>query len=211
MSFLSWLRGRGDRQWLQTFSGVRYYPVAPRPEEVRIVDIAHHLSMLCRYTGACKRFYSTAEHSVLVSEAPPPDHIMLLLMHELKCPQEVARLFYGSLALERLLHDAPEFVLNDLNRPTKHTWWLWGYRQLEKRNWKAVAKKFKLSERMHWTTKWADNAVLMAEKKVLMLPLPSKPWLKEEPADVQIMCLPPEEAESLFLHRFYELTKGKGV
>lgn len=185
MSFLKWLQGRGDRQWLQTFSGVKYYPAAPRPEEVRIVDIAHHLSMLCRYTGACKKFYSVAEHSCLVSEVGPPEY-----------------------ALERLLHDAPEFVLNDLNRPTKHTWWLWGYRRLEARNWRTIAQKFGLNERLQQSTKDADNAVLMAERKVLMLPLPGKPWLKDEPADVQIMCLPPDEAESLFLSRFYELTKG---
>ena len=179
--------GRGDRQWLQTFSVIRYYPAAPRPEEVRLVDIAHHLSMQCRYTGACKRFYSVAEHSVLVSEVGPLEY-----------------------ALERLLHDAPEFVLNDLNRPTKHTPWLWGYRHLEARNWKVIAQKFGLPLKLHPSTKHADDAVLMAERKVLMLPLPGKPWLDIAPADVQIMCLPPADAEELFLHRFNELTIRRG-
>ena len=186
MNPLAWFSGRGDCQWLQTYSGVRYYPASPRPEEVRIEDIAHHLSNLCRYTGACKNFYSVAEHSVLVSEVGPPEY-----------------------ALERLLHDAPEFVLNDLNRPVKHTGWLWGYRHLEARNWKVIAQRFGLPLEQHWTTKDADNAVLMAERRVLMLPLPGKPWLKDEPADVQIMCLPPKDAEELFLHRFYELTGNR--
>lgn len=188
MSLLRTLRGRGDHQWLQTFSGGRYYPANPRPEEVHIADIAHHLSMLCRYTGACKNFYSVAEHSVLVSLVGPP-----------------------YFAFERLLHDAPEFVLNDLNRPTKHTLWLWGYRQLEKRNWRAIAEKFDLPLELHWTTHAADNAVLMAERQVLMLPLPGKPWLPDEPADVEIRCLPPPEAEKLFLDRFYELIRNRAV
>ena len=48
--------------WMQTYSGKRYYPVDPRIEDVDINDIAHALSHLCRYGGHCSRFYSVAEH-----------------------------------------------------------------------------------------------------------------------------------------------------
>ncbi|HEU4751891.1 MAG TPA: hypothetical protein VFU47_02205, partial [Armatimonadota bacterium] len=43
-------RGRnGD--WMQTFTGSRFYPFDPRVSEVRIEDIAHALANLCRFGG----------------------------------------------------------------------------------------------------------------------------------------------------------------
>jgi hypothetical protein len=38
-------------QWIQVYSGGKFYPLDPHPDEVFIEDIAHALSMLCRYTG----------------------------------------------------------------------------------------------------------------------------------------------------------------
>ena len=73
--------------WLQTFTGKAFFPLDPRPEEMDIFDIAHALSNLCRYGGHCNKFYSVAEHSVLVSI--------------------LCRLYYGEqVALQGLLHDA---------------------------------------------------------------------------------------------------------
>lgn len=56
---------RGD--WMQTFSGIQFYPLDPRVEDVRIEDIARALAMQCRYNGHVTRFYSVAEHSVRVA------------------------------------------------------------------------------------------------------------------------------------------------
>lgn len=47
--------------WISTFSGGRWYPLDPRVEEVKIEDIAHSLSLLCRYNGHCKFFYCVPE------------------------------------------------------------------------------------------------------------------------------------------------------
>jgi hypothetical protein len=55
-----WLRG----DWMQTYSGRRFYPLDPRAEELADLDIAHALSLLCRYGGHVERFYSVAEHCV---------------------------------------------------------------------------------------------------------------------------------------------------
>lgn len=57
---------RGD--WMQTYTGRRFYPLDPRPDEIDPEDIAHALSLLCRYGGHVDRFYSVAEHCVLMSE-----------------------------------------------------------------------------------------------------------------------------------------------
>ncbi len=176
--------GRTRADCIQTFSGVRYYPATPSSEDVRIVDIAHHLSMLCRYTGACKKFYSVAEHSVLVSYCVPPE-----------------------LALVGLMHDAAEAYTNDISRPLKRS--LPDYRRIEHLNWLAIAEKFDLPERMPYEVHEADIAVLLTEQSVLMLPRQWSQGVDGEAADVEIRGLSPEQAEREFIQRYYELTIGR--
>lgn len=53
--------------WIQVHSGGKFWPLDPRGEEVRIDDMAHALSLICRFTGHTKDFYSVAQHSVLVA------------------------------------------------------------------------------------------------------------------------------------------------
>ena len=50
--------------WMQTYSGVQFWPLDPHHSEINIVDIAHALSNMCRYAGHCREFYSVAEHSI---------------------------------------------------------------------------------------------------------------------------------------------------
>jgi len=59
------LQRNGD--WIQTFSGLQFWPLDPRPDEINIEDIAHALSLQCRFGGHCNRFYSVADHSIHVS------------------------------------------------------------------------------------------------------------------------------------------------
>lgn len=54
--------------YMTTYTGLRFYPFHPRREDVRIEDIAHHLALTCRWSGAVREFYSVAQHSVLVAE-----------------------------------------------------------------------------------------------------------------------------------------------
>lgn len=180
------MRNCSPKSWIQTFSGVVYTPTSPRVQDVRIIDIAHHLSLLCRYTGACRQFYSVAEHSVLVSQCVPPE-----------------------MALAGLLHDATEAYVNDLNRPLKHSWLLWGYRVVERRNWLVIAEKFGLPATLPREVHEADLAVLFAEQMEIMLPLPQYQGFRGEPADVAIECWSPAIAEKMFMNRYYELTRGK--
>lgn len=104
---------------IQTASGILYDVVNPKPEHVWIEDIAHHLSQQCRYSGATKRFYSVAEHSIWVSLIVPPKY-----------------------AREALLHDAAEAYCIDLPRPIKHLPEMGHYRELEWRNERAIAERF---------------------------------------------------------------------
>ncbi len=85
-------------EWFQTYTGRKFYPFDPRPEEVDFDDITHALSLLCRFAGHVWEFYSVAQHSVLVSQLCPP-----------------------GLALAGLLHDAHEAYTGDLIRSIKRT------------------------------------------------------------------------------------------
>lgn len=167
--------------WMRTFTGKKYWPMDPRPAEVCIEDIAHHLSMICRYNGASHKFYSVAEHSVLVSYLVPP-----------------SMAFYG------LMHDAQEAYVGDMLRPLKVS--MPEYRAAEDRNWYAVADKFNLPRDLPPEIKKADIAVLAVEKRALGLDFSHMDL--DIPADapnVQIQGLYPLEAEAMFLRRYNEV------
>src|SRR5689334_10911717 len=84
--------GRGYN--MTTFSGEPFWPLDPQPEDIRIVDIAHALSLQCRFNGHTKFHYSVAQHSLIMSFNVPLQF-----------------------ALEALLHDAAEAYIGDLIRP----------------------------------------------------------------------------------------------
>lgn len=177
---------RGTEDWMCTASGVKYYPAAPRVEDVRIEDIAHHLSRLCRFTGAIiPEHYSVAEHSVLVSQVVPRKH-----------------------ALAGLLHDAPEAYLNDINRPAKRS--LPDYKALEARNWAVISYKFGLPLDLPREVHEADVRVFLAEVAAIMPPMPDTHGFEHvTPAAVTIWAHHPEAAKRRFMERFAELAGGR--
>ena len=55
--------------WMMTYTGVVYRPFEPNSEDVRLGDIAHALSMICRYGGHPRWFYCvTPETKVLTHD-----------------------------------------------------------------------------------------------------------------------------------------------
>lgn len=140
---------KGD--WIQTFTGVEFYPFDPRPEEIRIEDIAHALSMQCRYAGHCSKFYSVAEHSIRVAELLPMP-----------------------LKLWGLLHDAAEAYLVDLPRPIKRHSEIGAlYRVAEESLMRVIAERFGLSWPEPPEIDAADKALLCWEAMHL---LPNNTW-----------------------------------
>lgn len=172
-----------EGNWLQTFSGVMFYPIDPRPEEVLIEDIAHSLSNQCRYAGHTNTFYSVAEHCYRMSYIVPKED-----------------------ALWALLHDASEAYLVDLPRPIKHYSKLGEvYIMLENRVMRAVVKRFNLPIPCPFSVHRADNIMLSTEKRDLMK-LPPKPWVEtEKPLKGVIFPMNPCVAEIMFLERFASL------
>lgn len=166
--------------WIQTYTGVMYYAHDPRPEDIDIRDVAHHLAMECRYTGACKWHYSVAQHSCYVHDVLPQP-----------------------LKFKGLMHDAPEYVAKDMAKPTKSN--LPDYKVLERKNWLATAARFSLPIELDPEVHAADAAVLLAEYQVLMVnpSLPGYDYSKAAP--IRIARWTPERAEREFLYRFYRL------
>lgn len=171
--------------WMQTYSGRAVYPMELQPEDIDIQDIAHALSQQCRYAGHTKRFYSVAEHSVLIAK-------WLLQRRD------------GWIALEGLLHDATEAYLVDVPRPVKP--FLVGYRQAEESAWEAIAQRFGVDQRgYHAIVHEADCRILHDERAALMAPCVREWEIGGEPLGVKIEGWPPERAKTEFLAMFAEL------
>lgn len=168
--------------WFLTYSGVQFYPMDPRPEDVRIDDIAHALSNICRFGGHVKKFYSVAQHSVIVS-----DH----------CKDNMAG----------LMHDATEAYCGDMVRPLKLQ--LPEYRECERRIWIAICAAFGLPEDLPTEVKFHDNRTLMTERRDLIIETPHTWSLeKSHPAyEGQIYPWGPEAAEEVFLRTYRAILK----
>lgn len=173
-----WLRG----SWMQTFTGRQFYPLDPRPEEIDSRDVAHALSLICRYGGHTSRFYSVAEHCLLMSDAVPE-----------------------SVALWALLHDATEAYVGDMVRPLKHH--MPDYRQIEENLMEVIAERFGLDG---WAipaaVKEADNRILLDERAAL-LSEPPEAWQQDgmEPLGVVVFGMDPRDIERAYLGRLRDL------
>lgn len=88
------------RKRLRTYTG-HIGLLDPRPDEVRLLDIAHQLAGMCRWNGIPSRHYSVAQHCVLVSENVPWEFRLVALLHD---------------AAETYLGDTPAPVANERSR-----------------------------------------------------------------------------------------------
>lgn len=176
-----------DFTYLYTYTGRKFDVAAPDVREVDIRDIAHALSLLCRYGGHASKFYSVAEHSVHMSNLVPSKDALAALLHD---------------ATEAYVVDVPRGVKNALGR---------AYKNLEDGVWAVIATKFDLAPNLPPSVKYYDNAILLAEKDALIHPdVPE--WLVGqgfEKPEITIKGWPPAIAEAAFMRRFKQLTEGK--
>jgi hypothetical protein len=82
---------------VETYTGVGFDLFDPDPADVRLADVAAGLAHTCRFGGHCRRFYSVARHSLLVSRELDGRRRQTL----------------------GLLHDAAEAYVGDVPRPLK--------------------------------------------------------------------------------------------
>lgn len=167
--------------FMQVHSGRKFWPMDPRSDEVFIEDIAHSLSLQCRYAGHCERFYSVAEHSVHLAR-----HL---------------RWQGVEVALWGLLHDASEAYLVDVPRPVKGH--LVGYKDAEEKVMAAVCERFGLAPTMPAVVHDADNRIIADE----LVNMTTMDWHARYSVQlgVQIRCWYPAQAKEEFLATFEAL------
>lgn len=167
--------------WMQTYSGRQFWPLDPRADEVRIWDIAAALSKLCRYGGHSRRFYSVAEHCVLLARSAA-------------CPP--------ALRLVALMHDASEAYVTDIIRPIKP--YLVNYAEIEDRNMIAIAARYGFAWPMPAIIKDMDNRILADERDQAMT-TPAADWNLQRPAlGVTLQFWTPDRAMTEFVDAFLE-------
>ena len=101
------------KNWIQTYTGLKFDLDNPTPEMIRFDDIAHPLSNLARFNGHTKFMYSVAQHSVFVAREIK------------KMGGSVEEQLWG------LLHDAAEAYVGDVCSPIKHLPFMESYRYME--------------------------------------------------------------------------------
>jgi hypothetical protein len=170
---------------IQTYTGKQFYPLDVRQEDIDIEDVAHALSMKCRYNGHCRKFYSVAEHSVYVAR-------------ELECryPADKNVILWG------LLHDAGEAYLPDTPSPIKHMG-IGILSKCEEDILKVISKKYDLSYPPPVEVKKIDNILLMTERAQVMAGGCVSGWnLSELPIDLEIIFYSPMVSKTIFLSEF---------
>ena len=173
---------------IHVIGGTIFDFINPETSTFDINDVAHSLARLCRFTGHVTfESYTVGQHSLEASYLVPPN-----------------------LALATLLHDATEFVINDLSSPLKEL--LLDYRRLEAIVEREVMRRFGIpielfQPHMHPLIKHADLVMLATERRDVC-PQSDVRWAcldGIEPRAARIREMRPNEVKAQFLCRYFEL------
>jgi 5'-deoxynucleotidase YfbR-like HD superfamily hydrolase len=175
--------------WIETQSGQKVWVIEPTPDTIRIDDIAHALSLLCRFNGHCKRLYTVGEHLLLCDK--------------------IYRRRFGKNPLERLqllLHDSPEAYLGDVTRPLKAA--MPQYKLWESQMEKTIYQALNIPPPTKETTlriKQVDDIALLTERRDLLSKSGHTWTIKGKPDPKPIKRRKPKATKKQFLKLFYKL------
>lgn len=187
--------------WTETFSGVKIdlgnYTI--EPNLILVEDIAHSLSLQCRFNGHTNEFYSVAEHSVYVAELA--DMYMQRQGNGIADPK---------ILLTALLHDAHEAYLGDVISPVKAVLGT-SYSLLEDRINRVIEDRFGiefLDPETRRIVAGCDLAMLKRERQVLYRAsgwswqLPENKTFDALAEEISLVLRSPDDAENVFKVRF---------
>ena len=177
---------------MNTISGVLLDPAKVTADDIRLYDIAHPLSFLCRGVGQVKHFLSVGQHCV-------------------NCAKEAqARGYSDRVVLACLLHDGAEAYVSDVIRPVKVL--LSNFKDIEHSFQSAIYEHFglgDLTEEELSLIRDIDDAMLWNEAKVLFSHVDElePPALSSEP-DLSVRAFADVEAEYTALAQEYAQKLG---
>ncbi len=123
---------------IRTFTGKAFDLKILDPETICIEDIAHGLSNTARFSGHLPKFYSVAQHSVIMAEAASQEY-----------------------KLEALLHDASEAYMGDMPSPFKKI--MPEFKAYENKLMEVIAKKYDFNYPISKHVKYWDKEILQME------------------------------------------------
>lgn len=175
---------------ITTHSGQQVDIESPQADTLRIEDIAHALSFLCRGSGQANFFFSVACHCVY-------------------CAREAqARGFSREVVLACLLHDASEAYMTDVPKPIKDNL-IPQYREYEDALLDCVYRKFigrALTQEELSQVALIDRVLLQYDLKYLLNMDTELPPIH---IDLKYEYIPFEEARGDYLDLFGELCAQK--
>lgn len=183
---------RDNPNLMRTFTGHMVDPCNVKVSDIRILDVAHHLSMICRFGGAIPTHYSVAQHSCLVS-------VIL-----------AANGFGKDVLWAGLLHDVPEYLLGDCVSPFKRR--LPAYNFYEDKLWATVVERFNIADD-------DDARQLVKEADYLAYQIEANTFQERGlvydggslsvPSCLILRALPAHEAKLVFIRTFATLIHGR--
>lgn len=169
-----------EDSWIRTYSGGKVYFFEPEKSYINIEDIAHALSLICRFNGAVSDFYSVCQHSCLVADA---------------VFEETGN---KRLAYAGLLHDASEAFISDIPSPFKAHFP--GFKEIEVKMEEWLSKSFGFEYPFDPIIKKHDLRALSTEMRDLMTISDNEALPEPYP---EIICpLNWSESKRIFLEKY---------
>ena len=169
--------------WIVTCSGKKIDFLEPDPDQIDILDIAHALSVMPRFTGHTLLHYTVAQHSYEVSRQCSPEN-----------------------QLVGFAHDFTEAYIGDISKPLKS---VIGnvIEEIEHRLWQAIAARFGLPTQIPDEVKEVDARMLFTEKRDFLTKRgPKWGWEKEPYPEPLYRWFDRRNIVNKFLSRWNELT-----
>lgn len=170
-------------------------------KHISIIDIANSLSKQCRYNGNIPKFYSVAEHCVLLVE---------YMQRELK-NSSIGRSQKGEadLLLQILLHDAAEAYIGDVIYHVKRS--LPDFSALDKTLTSIILNHFMCNNPEHYDNIHILDRRICIDEMRAMCGIIDPDLNSYLPLGVHIKNWNPDEAKAKFLETFITLTNMRNT
>ncbi len=153
--------------YIRTFTGRKFHPLTPRPEDFCLTDVVHQLSRVVRWGGCSRTPFSVLHHSLWCQEIARGREDRAFPAGELIDAPEGYRLI-NSVSKDLLFHDLSEAYICDVPKPIKCA--LGNYKSIEDGIMLAAAQRYHFRYPLTDHGKEIDELALVAERIALFDP-----------------------------------------